>query len=416
MDLLLIVLLLLLSAVFSGSETAYFSLRPSERARLAGQSGAGGRRVARLLERPHALLSAILIGNLLVNTALSVVATAYCLRRFGQAGLAIAVPAVTIVVLVAGEVTPKMLALRFRRAVALATQRPLAVWLALVRPVLALILEGLERLLHHLPLERTGSRALNVAELETACDLAVEEGALTETEGRFLARLLQLGDLEVRQAMTPRPQVVTLEADWTRERILQETARHPFNRYPVVQPDQAQPVGFFHLKDLIGREAERWPLREGLRPLPFVPESKSVAALLGEMRTGAAHLAAVVDEHGDFIGIVTLSDCLHALIGPAGDERRAPDMEVFRVDRDVWVCGGRLDQRELNEATGVLLPPSPDYVTLAGFVMQRLGRIPRPGDAFVREGTRFAVLEMKEHKVVRVQVERLSEVPGEATR
>ena len=128
MDLILLLALLTLSAAFSGSETAYFSLRSTDLAKLRGEERAAGRRTASLLERAHSLLSALLIGNLLVNTAASVVATSLCLAWFGSHGLAIAVPALTLTLLLFGEITPKMLALRWRRRFAKLVHRPLAVW------------------------------------------------------------------------------------------------------------------------------------------------------------------------------------------------------------------------------------------------------------------------------------------------
>jgi putative hemolysin len=210
---LLLILLLCLSAAFSGSETAFFSLGPVDRARLEKEGDRAGKRVLALLRRSNDLLSALLIGNLLVNTAASVVATSLCLKWFGPKGLIIAVPATTLALLLFGEITPKMLALRFRGAVAKVAEAPLHAWLVVTAPLLAVIGRGVELLIKTLPFERTGSRNLTTSELQTACDMAVEEGTLTETEGRSLARLLQLADLEVSHIMTPRTAVVALRRD-----------------------------------------------------------------------------------------------------------------------------------------------------------------------------------------------------------
>lgn len=407
MELVLLLILLALSAFFSGSETAYFSLRPSHLARIAHEDGPAGQRVMALVERAHNLLSALLIGNLLVNTAASVVATSLCVAWLGPNGLVVAVPALTVLLLLLGEIAPKLLALGFRRRQALLAQRPLSLWVIVTRPLVAIITAGVEQLLHLLPLARTGSRAFTGDELETACDLAVEDGTLTETEGRFLARLLLLQHLEVRQIMTPRPDVATLDQAWTREQILATAATVGFTRFPVIAAERSQPVGVFHLKDLLGREQQEFPLLGELRPLLFVPESKDAGALLAEMRTGGSHLAAVVDEHGDFAGVVTLADCLQALLGPVGDVSPQDDHDVFAIGPGNWVIAGRLDLRQVHESCGIALPASRDYVTIAGFLMKRLGRIPRPGDVCEEAGFRFGVLEMDGHKVVRVQVERL---------
>ncbi len=413
MDLALLILLLALSGFFSAAETAYYSLRQSELAALRRGPGAG-RRVAALLGRSERLLPALLIGNLLVNTAAGVVGTSALIARFGASGLALAVPAITVLLLIAGEITPKLIALRYRRSLALMFELPLSLWVGALRPVVAIIGGSTRRLLALLPGEGSGSRPLSVHELEAACDLAAEEGSLTETEGRFLARLLGMQGLVVRQIMTPRPDVVTLDAGLTRREILEVARAHGFNRYPVTVPDHAQPVGFLHLKDLLARADDERPLAHGLRPALFVPESKGVGGLLTELRTSRIHLAMVVDEHGDFSGVVTLDDCLQALTGPIGGESDRQDPEVFPVDEGRWIVSGRLDLRAVDEACGTALPHSGDYVTIAGLLMARLGRIPQRGDRVVEGGFALTVAEMAGHAVVRVRVDRLPRPRPEA--
>jgi putative hemolysin len=281
-------------------------------------------------------------------------------------------------------------------------------------PLLRAIGILMDKVIAAVPLERTGSRPLNVAELQMACDLAVEDGILTETEGRSLARLLQLEDLEVQHIMTPRTAAVTLRRDLTLPQILAVAERAGFNRYPVIEAEGTRPVGLFHLKDLLLSDTtvdpggDR-PLLGVLRPMLFVPESKDVAALLVQMRSGSTHLAAVIDEHGDFTGIVSMADCLQALLGPVAEAAGA-DPQIVGLGEGRWVIHGRTDLRELEEACGIHLPPSRDFVTVAGFMMQRLGRVLRPGDRVTLPQGRLSVLAMTGHRVDRIQVTRLE--PG----
>lgn len=409
MDVVILILLLLLSAMFSASETAFFALTAAERAQLR-QGSAAARRAVALVGRANDMLSAILLGNLVVNVAIGAVTTAICLRRFGAGGLAIAVPAATLLLLMVGEITPKLVALRARRRLVLILQMPLGVWVAVAGPLVKGLTVLLERLLRRLPWDRAGSRPFTTMELQTACDLATEDGLLTETEGNFLARLLQLADLEVKHVMTPRPDVVTLERGWDRRRILAEAQRAGFNRYPVVTAPGAMPSGLFHVKDLLSVRDEQ-PLLGPLRPLLFVPESKDAAALLAQMRAGASHLAAVVDEHGDFTGIVTLADCLQALIGRVGDPGDGKP-GTLSLGPGEWVVDGGLDLRQLHEETGLELPRSRDYVTVAGYVMARLGRVPAVGDRVRTGDTTLTVLRMQERRVVTLRVARRHQTPG----
>lgn len=402
MDILLLLLLLVLSATFSGSETAFFSLTAADRTRLR-QGSAAARGAVGLADRANDLLSAILLGNLVVNVATGAVTTAICLKHFGPNGLVVAVPAATILLLIVGEITPKLVALRNRRQLVQFLQAPLWVWVALTGPLVRRLTTALEHLLDRLPWDRVGSRPFTTRELQGACDLATEDGLLTGTEGNFLARLLQLSDLEVRHVMTPRPDVVTLDRAWDRQRILTAVRQAGFNRFPVVADEVAMPIGLFHVKDLLAG-GDRYPLAGELRPLLYVPETKDAAALLAEMRAGAGHLAAVVDEHGDFTGIVTLADCLQALIGRVGDPGEGRP-GTLAVGPGRWVIDGGLDLRQLHEETGLSLPSSHDYVTVAGFVMAELGRIPAEGDQVRTGDVVLTVLEMQQRRVATLRVE-----------
>ncbi len=404
MEIIVLLILLALSASFSGTETAFFSLGPADLARLGRERGKAGQRVVALVERAHDLLTALLIGNLLVNIAISVVTTSACLSWFGPRGVVVAVPVTTVVLLLVGEITPKMLALRFRERIALTSQGALGLWLALNRPLLVVSGAVTAWIVRILPLERTGTAPMSAAELQTACDLAVADGTLTETEGRSLARLLLLEDLAVVDIMTPRTAVVSLRQEMSLIQVLATARRAGFNRYLVTGPEDEHPVGLFHLKDLLSHDpVPEFPLREGLRDLIFVPESKDVAALLAEMGDGGAHLAAVIDEHGDYTGIVTMADCLQALLGPVADASRH-STEVIPLGGGRWVIGGRTDLRELEEACGLRLPPSRDYVTVTGYLMTTLGRVLEPGDRVTLPEARLTVLEMEGHRVDRLKV------------
>ncbi len=415
MEIILLLILLALSASFSGTETAFFSLGAADLARLGQGRGKAGQRVVALVGRGHDLLSALLIGNLLVNIAASVVATSLCLSWFGPNGVVVAVPVTTLTLLLLGEITPKMLALRYRERTALVGQGPLRFWLALTRPLLIISGAVTATVVRILPSEPTGNAPMSMAELQTACDMAVEDGTLTETEGRSLARLLLLEDLAVADIMTPRTAVVDLKPDMSLKQVLATARRAGFNRYLVTGPEGERPVGLFHLKDLLGRRpVPEFPLREGLRDLLFVPESKDVAALLAEMGAGGAHLAAVVDEHGDYTGIVTMADCLQALLGPVADTA-SHDSEVVALGGGRWVIGGRTDLRELEEACGLRLPPSRDYVTVTGYLMTTLGRVLAPGDRVTLPEARLTVLEMEGHRVDRLKVTLLGDERSNGT-
>jgi len=408
LEILLLVVFLLLSAAFSGTETAYFVLDEKDRATLAAAPDRDGPKVVALLGDPSRLLAALLIGNLLVNIAASVLATSALVRRFGPAGVAVAVPVMTILLLLAGEITPKLVALRSPPRVARTMRPALAFWVRLISPLLGLVAKGNDAFLARLPDHGRSSGEPTRQELVDAAGLAVGDASLTETEGMFLSRLVMLQKLEVREIMTPRPAVTALEPGMDREEIMAVARAAGFNRYPVMAEDGTRPLGVIHLKDLLGRD-DRYPLAQGLRQVTFVPEAKSVASLLREMKVGESHLALVVDEHGDYAGLVTLEDCLEVMTGPWADETDRHSAELNQVADANWIVLGQVDLRRLNEVVGTRLKTSHDYVTLGGFVMAQLGRIPQRGDRFRSDGFRFTVLEMDGHRVARMRVQALDE-------
>lgn len=406
-DIVLMAALLLLSALFSGTETALFSLQDGDLARLRRSAAPADRHVLRLLADPPRLLAALLIGNLLVNIGASVLGTSLLMTRFGQQGLAIAVPVLTVLVLLVGEITPKLIALRLGAPLARLLQAPLRVWLAVIRPVLDLNGFITRNALARLPFERTGSRPLTVPELVTAVDMAVHDASLTDTEGRFVSRLLTLDGLEVREIMRPRLDVVSLEIGMAWADVLAVARAAGRNRYPVVAPGRNLPVGVLHLKDLLGRPEGADLGAAGLHDPVFVPESKSVSVLMHELRLAGGHMAFVLDEHGDFAGLVTLEDCLEALTGPWHDESDPGDPEILAVGDRNWIVAGGTDLRQVRETCGAPLEPSHDYVTLAGFVMAELGRIPARGDRVVWDRYRCTVLEMEGLRVTKLRLQRL---------
>ncbi len=408
-------LLLLLSALFSGTETALFSLQDGDLARMRRSASSADRHLLHLLADPPRLLAALLIGNLLVNIGVSVLGTSLLLERFGRRGLALAVPTLTVVVLLFGEITPKLIALRLGPPLARLLQTPVRVWLAVIRPVLDL--NGLitRRALARLPYERTGSRPLTVPELITAVDMAAHDASLTETEGRFVARLLTLDGREVREIMRPRPDVVSLEIGQTRAAILETARAAGVNRYPVGEPGRNLPVGVLHLKDLLDQPDDALLSAALLHEPVFVPESKSVSVLMHELRVDGGHMAFVLDEHGDFAGLVTLEDCLEVLTGPWLDESDAEDPEILAVGDRNWIVAGGTDLRQVREVCGAPLDSSRDYVTLAGFVMSRLGRIPARGDRVVWDRYRCTVLEMDGLRVTKLRLQRLPRPTPEVT-
>ena len=404
-----LLILIFLSAFFSGSETALFSLADHQRAVLADRHGAAGARLRKLLDQAPRLLAALLIGNLVVNISASVLATSLLIRAYGNRGALLAVPVMTFVLLLAGEITPKILALRYGERISLLVQRPISAWVWLTQPLLRGVEAGTSALLRRLSRAYTTvdgqSGDLGAEELAMATEIAVQDAVLAETEGRFLSRMLTLGGMEVREIMTPRTDARLLEIGMDRARILEIARASGFNRYPVIQSEAELPVGIFHLKDLLAWGEGDVLLESALRGAVFVPETKEVAGLLTDLRVGPTHMSCVIDEHGDFVGLVTLEDCLETLTGPWADESDIGRSEIMAISDDRWLVAGTADLRGVNETCGTRLELSRHYVTLAGYMMARLGRIPASGDVLETDSHRLTVLAMSGHRILSIRVQ-----------
>ncbi len=400
MELGLLVLLLVLSACFSGSETALFSLTEADIAGLGKNS-----RVAKLLERTHRLLAALLVGNLLVNIVASVLATSMLVETLGVKGIAVAIPVLTILLLLFGEITPKMIALRNSLFFSKLFSIPLSIWLIVIRPLLDVIEWSLGKMLDLLPYEKESGKPLTMRELSAAAVLATEDGALSGVEGRFLSRLMELKEIEVQEIMTPRTDVISFQDTMTPEEVLSIASESGFNRYPVTKENEEKPIGFFHLKDLLKQDVDS--INNLVREVLFVPETKTVASLMNELQSGTRHISIVVDEHGDFVGIATLEDCLEVMTGPWQDETDKHDAEIVKIADWSWLVAGSADIRTVNEQCNTRIENTRDFVTVAGYLMQKLGKIPAAGETVRTDEHHFTVLEMDYNKVVRIRIHQL---------
>ncbi len=395
-----VVVLLGLSAFFSGSETAIFALQEVELQEMELQ---GGRalRAAGLARRPYRTLVTLLLSNMITNVALATVATAALVRAMGPVGVGVAIPTVTIALLLFGEIVPKTIGLRARRRIAVVAAPPVD-WLATVLGPLRLVLEKLAAWVSGPPAPLRLSRS----ELSTLMELGREEGVFTALESRMLMRVLRLGETPVARLVRPRVQVVGIpvDADW--QEVVSTFERSGRSRLPVYEGSLDHVVGVLYLKDFLG--ADHRDRGKGIRALMrepyFVPQSKPADELFSEFQRRRVHLAVVVGEHGGMEGIVTLEDLLEELIGEVNDEGDVVEHRVETVADGVWRVHAGIELEELGEVVGRPLAEHFEAVTLAGMLEEELGRVPRAGDRLQRDGFLFHVLTARPNRPGLVEV------------
>jgi putative hemolysin len=239
-------------------------------------------------------------------------------------------------------------------------------------------------------------------------EVSTKHGEIELDEREMLYKVFDFADKEASDVMVPRPEVVALSVDMPSEEALAAVLDSPYTRYPVYRESVDEIVGILHVRDLFkalnDTGIERVELTELVRPAPIVPETKDLAALLGEFRRTNQHMAVVVDEYGAMEGIVTLEDLLEEIVGEIEDEFDLPDESVERVDDHTVRIDGTFSIDDFNEEFGTALEHE-DYHTVAGFVFDLLGRAAEPGDEVRADGVRFTVLDVEGSRIQRLEAE-----------
>jgi len=402
-------ILLILSGFFSGSETALFSLQPLDRKHLESE---GHTRLEQLVAQPQQTLATLLIGNEFTNVSLSSV-TAGLVLMLAPDSPWLNIVGLTPVILVFGEVMPKVVALRWNRRLAPLISHPLTLFRTLVAPLrwfLTLCADGALRLTGGSTAPRQAE--LREAQLRTLIDEGREAGNLEASEQEMLHKVFEFGDLSVHRLMTPRPDIESVRLSTPWPEMFAQLRRLQASRVPVwhTRPDDLQ--GVLVVKKLLpylqrvqdgGPAPSLSELRSLLLPCRYVPTTKRAEDMLREFRTERFHMAIVVDEHGSIVGLVTLDDLLSELVGELLDEDDDADPEVTAVDGDIFTVRASMDVEDFADRFGVNIPEG-EYTTVGGFILTELGALPDQGAEVVWEGLRFVVSEVTDRRVTELAV------------
>jgi len=398
---------LLLSAFFSSSETAFISLQRIRLEHMVDTKVKGAERVLRLIQRPEKLLSTILLGNNLVNTAAAALGTALAISLWGEEyGILIATVVVTILILIFGETTPKTLATQHTERLSLALARPIEVISWLFTPFVAAlswIALAFSKLLGGTPVPRS---LVSAEEIRTMISVGHKEGTVEEAEAEMLHKVFDFGDRPVREVMVPRTEVVWVEKGIRLADFLTIYTESPLSRFPVYQENMDNVVGILSVKDVLMAQAkgtinDEATIDDLVRPAYFTPEFKRISELFTEMRDKNYRMAVVVDEYGGTAGIVSLSRLVEEIVGPVGDEFAEAEKEYEAINEYTFQIDGGMRVEEANEEMGLELPEG-DYETVAGFILDLLRHIPKTGERLRYKGMNLVITEMRGVKIEKV--------------
>ncbi|MGD1149179.1 MAG: hemolysin family protein [Thermoanaerobaculaceae bacterium] len=395
-----------LSALSSGAETALTAL-PFARVSALAKRGGPARRWAwqRWSTRPQRVLTAILAGNTLINIGITAVVTDTAVNLLGNRGIAVAIGATTLAVLVFGEVTPKALARTEPEVLARRVIVPVAAleWLMTPVTVPLLALSHLVARIRRVSLDRTQT-ASRPEDVRFLLSIARKEGHVSELEHAMLEAVLRFEGAHVRDVQRPRTDVVFLPDTLTFDEVKAKVVTHGYSRYPVFHGRDDNVVGVLLAKDLLKPQEPGAGWTSLLQPGLFVPESKHAVDLLREMRERRSHIALSVDEHGNLAGLVTLEDLLEMIVGDIQDEFDTARPLAQPEGAGRWLVRGALPLDRLARITGRPIPSAPDYTSVAGLLLAKAGRVPAVGSRFEIGDLLFEVVEASSRRIELVRV------------
>ncbi len=407
MDILLLVALILLSAVISAAEIGFFSVNETK---LRALAQAGGRRAAmalRLRSDPQRLLSTILVGDRLVDTATASLATIIALNVFGgetfvQEAVAVVIGILTFVLLIFADIVPKTLAAKHAVPVSLLMAYPIYGVQLLMRPILTVIVPMIHKL--------TGGKGLTLPfvteeELKILLDEGGKSGAIQTEEVRMIKNVFQLNDITAEDCMTPRIYMFALDGSLRLKEAREHLFKSKYSRIPLYEGTLDNITGILYKTKALTELAQNHAdvcLKDIAHPALFVPHVKPADDLMKQFQQEKRHMAIVVNEFGGIMGLVTLEDLLEEVVGEIVDETDITEELIKRIGKNQILVHGRTEVRKVNEFLKVDL--GDEAVTISGLIQQELGRIPRVGEEIVIGHCRLLIHEADPRSIRSVQI------------
>ena len=412
LSLLAIIVLLLLSGIFSGSETALTAASRARVWRLAQEGSKRAATVRRLLENKEDLLGALLLGNNLVNITASTLTASLFLRHFGEAGGAYATIAMTVVVVIFSEVLPKTYAISNPDRMAMGVGPAVSFVTRLFGPIVRLVQHLVRMTLRLFGIDISAQQNVLSAseEIRGVVDLHASKGTLVKAHKDMVGSVLDLDEVRLEDVMVHRRNMVSINLDQPPEEILRQVVAARYTRLPVWQGNPENVVGVLNAKDILravhraGGDVSAVDIRGVMSEPWFVPETTTLREQLNAFRERRSHLALVVDEYGAIMGVITLEDILEEIVGEIADEH---DVAVGtgvrrRADGSV-VVEGSMPIRDLNRETDWNLPDD-EATTIAGLVLHVAEHIPNPGETFAINGFTIEVLRRLRNQITAVRI------------
>ncbi len=401
----ILITLFLLSAFFSGSETALMAVNHWKIHHMA-KTDKRAQLVQDILKNPDKLIGTLLFCNNLVNVASSAIATAVCLSVFGQRGIAYATVGMTIGLLIFAEITPKTLASYYPEKFAFMSIKPIRVLIATCYPIVSVLTWITNKVLSAFKIARsTEELPFTEEEVETMLELGTKAGIIEPEQQEMLTGILKLDEITVKEIMVPFKKVVAINYDSSYNEVLEVIRQTNYSRYPVYKGEPGNIIGFMHVRDLLfwANSIARFHIQKILRMPLFIPDAKTVQNQLIDFRNKRIHMAFVVNEYGEVIGLVTLEDVLEEIVGEIEDEHDRWQKKIRELPDGSFLLDGSITLRDFRRYKKIEMPEA-DYLTIAGMILTWLGRLPKEGEEIVKDNIYVKVEKMEGNTISEVRL------------
>ena len=415
--LILLIIMLCLSAFFSSAETAFTTVNRIQIQMLADEGSKRANRTLWIIDHSAKMLSAIHIGNNIVNIAASSLTTTLTIRVFGNPYVGAAAGILTLVVLIFGEITPKSIAQARSLKMCLSYAPAIYAIMTVLTPVI-FIIEGIRRGLCRIMRVDPDAKPASMTEdeLKTLVDVGFEEGAIEDDEFEMISNIFDLDESLARDIMIPRADMVFVPADADYEELMDIYREYNYTRYPVYADSTNNVIGTINMKDLLLYERdENFTVREILREPHFTFEHKEIGTLLMEMREASLNIVIVLDEYGVTAGMITLEDILEEIVGEIRDEydKDETDAVIPLKNGKEFLIDGATNLDDVNDETGLELE-SEQYDSIGGFIIEFLDRLPKKGEVIeLEDGTRIISEVVRNNRIEKVHIKLPDGKPGE---
>ncbi len=402
----LLMVCLFLSAIFSASETALMTLSKIRVKQMVENKEKGADIIDKLVNNPSKLLSAILIGNNVVNIGASALLTSLAIDYYGSSGVGIATGVMTLLILIFGEITPKSLAAQNSEKVSLRLSKFIYIIIIVLSPII-LVLTHITNFLVKLMGGDVNKNQpfITQEELKAIVNVSHKEGVLEGEEKEMIYNVFDFSDSQAKDVMIPRTDMVAIDINLPYEDIINIFKQEQYSRIPVYEDTIDNIVGILYVKDLLFLEnnKDEFLLNKYIREPHFTYEFKSTKELFEEMRTDRIHMVIVLDEYGGTEGIVTIEDLIEEIVGDIEDEYDKEIHEIEVIKEDEYLVYGSVKIEDVNELIGTNIE-SEDFDSIGGFIIGVLGKFPESGEIIEYDDIKFIVENIKKNKIEKIRI------------